>query len=30
LHVRIAGDHGADGIYVGGHVTAIAQGVVEL
>jgi trans-2,3-dihydro-3-hydroxyanthranilate isomerase len=30
LHVRIAGDGGADGIYVGGHVTAIAQGVMKV
>ena len=30
LHVRITGDRGADGIYVGGHVTAIAQGVMKL
>jgi trans-2,3-dihydro-3-hydroxyanthranilate isomerase len=30
LHVRIAGDRGADGIYVGGHVTAIAEGAMRL
>ena len=30
LHVRVAGDHGADGIYVGGHVTSIAEGTMEL
>jgi predicted PhzF superfamily epimerase YddE/YHI9 len=29
LHVRIAGD-GSDGIYVGGHVTAIAEGNMKL
>ena len=30
LHVRVAGDHGADGIYVGGHVTSVAEGTMEL
>ena len=30
LHVRISGQKGADGIYVGGHVTAIAEGVMTL
>jgi trans-2,3-dihydro-3-hydroxyanthranilate isomerase len=30
LHVKIAGDHGADGIYVGGYVTAIAEGIMRL
>jgi trans-2,3-dihydro-3-hydroxyanthranilate isomerase len=30
LHVRIAGDQGADGIYVGGHVTPIAEGTMKL
>jgi trans-2,3-dihydro-3-hydroxyanthranilate isomerase len=30
LHVRIAGDKGAAGIYVGGHVTAIAEGAMKL
>jgi len=30
LHVRITGDNGADGIFVGGHVTAIARGRMEL
>ena len=30
LHVRIAGDLGADGIYVGGHVTPVAEGTMEL
>lgn len=30
LHVRIAGNKGADGIYVGGHVTAIAEGRMKL
>lgn len=29
MHVRIAGD-GSDGIYVGGHVTAIAEGNMKL
>jgi trans-2,3-dihydro-3-hydroxyanthranilate isomerase len=30
LHVRIAGDLGADGIYVGGHVTPVAEGTIKL
>jgi trans-2,3-dihydro-3-hydroxyanthranilate isomerase len=30
LHVRIAGDQGADGIYVGGHVTSVAEGTMKL
>jgi len=30
LHVRIAGDKGAKGIYVGGNVTAIADGTMKL
>ena len=30
LHVRIAGDQGADGIYVGGQVTPIAEGTMKL
>lgn len=30
LHVRIAGDQGADGIYVGGHVTPVAEGTMKL
>jgi trans-2,3-dihydro-3-hydroxyanthranilate isomerase len=30
LHVRIAGKGGADGIFVGGHVTPIAEGVMTL
>lgn len=30
LHVRIAGNKGAEGIYVGGHVTAIAEGRMRL
>lgn len=30
LHVRIAGDLGVDGIYVGGHVTSIAEGTMKL
>lgn len=30
LHVRIAGERGAEGIYVGGHVRAIAEGVMRL
>ena len=30
LHVKIAGDRGADGIYVGGHVTPIADGAMRL
>jgi trans-2,3-dihydro-3-hydroxyanthranilate isomerase len=30
LHVRIAGDLGADGVYVGGHVTPVAEGTMEL
>jgi len=30
LHVRIAGDLGADGIYVGGHVTSVAEGTMKL
>lgn len=30
LHVRIAGDQGAQGIYVGGNVTAIAEGTMKL
>jgi len=30
LHVRIAGDQGADAIYVGGHVTPVAEGTMQL
>jgi trans-2,3-dihydro-3-hydroxyanthranilate isomerase len=30
LHVKIIGDHGKDGIDVGGHVTPIAEGVMTL
>ena len=30
LHVEIQGERGADGIYVGGHVTPIAEGVMTL
>ena len=30
LHVEIQGEQGADGIYVGGHVTPIAEGVMKL
>ena len=30
LHVRIAGNQGADGIYVGGHVTSVAEGTMKL
>lgn len=30
LHVRIEGDRGADGIYIGGHVTPIAKGTMTL
>jgi trans-2,3-dihydro-3-hydroxyanthranilate isomerase len=30
LHVEIQGEQGADGIYVGGHVTPIAEGVMTL
>ena len=30
LHVRIAGNNQADGIYVGGHVTAVAEGRMRL
>ena len=30
LHVRVAGDQGADGIYVGGQVTAVAEGTMKL
>jgi trans-2,3-dihydro-3-hydroxyanthranilate isomerase len=30
LHVKIAGPQGEDGIYVGGHVTPIAEGVMKL
>lgn len=30
LHVRIAGNKQAEGIYVGGHVTAIAEGRMRL
>ena len=30
LHVRIEGERGRDGIYVGGHVRAIAEGVMTL
>jgi trans-2,3-dihydro-3-hydroxyanthranilate isomerase len=30
LHVNIDGDGGADGIYVGGHVTPIIEGVMTL
>jgi trans-2,3-dihydro-3-hydroxyanthranilate isomerase len=30
LHVEIQGERGADGIYVGGHVTPIAEGVMKL
>jgi trans-2,3-dihydro-3-hydroxyanthranilate isomerase len=30
LHVRMAGDRGTDGIFVGGHVTAIAEGTMKL
>ncbi len=30
LHVEIQGEQGADGIYVGGHVTPMAEGVMTL
>jgi len=30
LHVEIQGERGADGIYVGGHVTPVAEGVMKL
>jgi len=30
LHVEIQGEQGADGIYVGGHVTPVAEGVMTL
>ena len=30
LHVRITGNKQAEGIYVGGHVTAIAEGRMRL
>jgi trans-2,3-dihydro-3-hydroxyanthranilate isomerase len=30
LHVRVAGDRGGEGIYVGGYVTPIAEGVMKL
>jgi trans-2,3-dihydro-3-hydroxyanthranilate isomerase len=30
LHVKIAGERGSDGIFVGGHVTAVAEGTLEL
>jgi hypothetical protein len=30
LHVEVQGERSADGIYVGGHVTPIAEGVMKL
>jgi trans-2,3-dihydro-3-hydroxyanthranilate isomerase len=30
LHVEIQGEQGADGIFVGGHVTPVAEGVMKL
>jgi predicted PhzF superfamily epimerase YddE/YHI9 len=30
LHVEIQGEQGADGIYVGGHVTPVSEGVMTL
>ena len=30
LHVHIKGDHGKDGIYVGCHVTPVAEGVMKI
>jgi trans-2,3-dihydro-3-hydroxyanthranilate isomerase len=30
LHVKVLGEKGSDGILVGGHVTAIAEGIVTL
>jgi trans-2,3-dihydro-3-hydroxyanthranilate isomerase len=30
LHVEVQGEQGADGIYVGGHVTPVAEGVMTL